>query len=78
MKKLLVSEVTNTIYIGNAKDLGNGNWEMIGKKEDFTDEAIAAVFDWFMRNFKKNEPNNAYEIRYEGLSYVLRMVKEDR
>lgn len=76
MKKLLVSEVTNTIYLGNAKDLGNGNYEMTGKKEDFTDEAIAAVFDWFMRNLKKNEPNNAYEIRYEGLPYVLRMVKE--
>lgn len=71
-----VSPITNTIYAGKSKDLGNGVSEWIGKKEDITDEAIRAVFDWFMNNFKENEPNEAFEVKFNNCPYVLMMVKK--
>ena len=70
-----VSLLTNTIYAGTSKDCGNGLKKWVGKKHDVTDEAIKAVFEWFMNNHIENEPNEAYEVRFEGCPYVLRMVK---
>lgn len=47
-KKLLVSPLTKKIYLVSAKDQGNGTFIATGKKEDYTDEAIEAVFTQMM------------------------------
>jgi hypothetical protein len=77
MKKLLVSDITKTIYLANAKPIKNypNLFEIVGEKQDFTDEAIRAVFEWFMRNFEENEPNEAFEVRFGERPYVLQMIK---
>lgn len=80
MKRLMNSILSNKIYLTAVKDVKDrpGLFVTQGKKEDYTDEAMRAVFEWFMNNFKRNEPNEAYEVRYPDLPYVLRMTKEDK
>ena len=74
-KKMMVSDITHTIYYGKVKEVKKGVYESVGTREDVTEEAIRAVFEWFMKNFQDNEPNEAYEIKFEGVPYVLRMTK---
>lgn len=78
MKRLMVSMLGNRIYLTNIKqDKDNPKISISsGKKEDYTDEAIRAVFEWFMNECKRNEPNQAYEIRFPSTDYVLTMRKE--
>ena len=47
-KKLLASPLSNKIYLATARNTGNGNALVTGKKEDYTDEAINAVFTHMM------------------------------
>lgn len=77
MKKLLVSDITKTIYLTNAKQVKGCSdlFETVGEKQDYTDEAIRAVFEWFMLNFKENEPNEAFEVKFGNCPYVLQMIK---
>lgn len=68
--KIGVSPVTNTIYAGNTR-VDKKGIELWTKKEDVTDDAIRAVFEWF-RNNSKNENGKIYQISYKGfgtLSY---------
>lgn len=68
--KIGVSPITNTIFAGNAKQNKNGFMEWT-KKEDVTDEAIKAVFEWFMNN-SKSAGGSVYQISFKGhgvLSY---------
>ena len=78
MKKLLVSDITNTIYLANAKPMKNDPklFEAIGEKQDFTDEAIKAVFQWFMNNYENEECNEAFDVTFKNCPYVLRMIKK--
>lgn len=80
MKKLLVSDITKTIYLANARPIKNypNLFEASGEKQDFTNEAIRAVFEWFMQNFKENEPNEAFEVTFGDCPYVLRMIKRTK
>ena len=71
-----VSPLTNTIFAGKSKTLPNGGYQWIGKKQDITDDAIKAVFEWFINNHKENEPTEAYEIRFTNCPYVLTMTRE--
>lgn len=77
-KKLLVSDISNKIYLANAKPIKglDGVFETVGEKKDFTDEAIRAVFEWFIKRYKENEPNEAYQITFTNCPYVLQMYKE--
>lgn len=77
MKKLLVSDITKTIYLANVKPVKNNPhlFETIGEKQDYTDEAIRAVFEWFMKNFQENEPNEAFEVKFGNCPYILQMIK---
>jgi hypothetical protein len=77
MKKLLVSELTKTIYLANAKPVKGlpDLFEVVGEKQDYTNEAIRAVFEWFMANFKENEPNEAFEVKFGDCPYILQMIK---
>lgn len=77
MKKLTVSPITNTIYLATVKPMKDDSTTFViqGKKEDYTDEAIRAVFEWFMNNHKENEPNEGYEVKFTNCDYVLTMTK---
>ena len=77
MKRLMVSPLTGKIYLTSVKDMGNGNFLSTGKQEDYTDEAIRAVFEWFMHQIKNAENANGYTIRYKGIPYVLSMTAEN-
>ena len=68
-----VSPITDTIYYGTVK---NNMWQ--GNKEDVTDMAIKAVFEWFMHKVDYECPNGAYQLRFPDLPYVLEMRKEDK
>lgn len=70
-KTMGISSITDTIYYGTVK---NNMWQ--GKKEDVTDMAIRAVFEWFMQKHKAESPDGAYQIRFPGVPYVLEMRKE--
>lgn len=75
-KKMMVSDITHTIYYGKVKEVENGVFKSVGSREDVTDEAIRAVFEWFMKNIQDNELAEAYEVKFKGIPYVLRMTKE--
>lgn len=70
-----VSPITNTIYFGTQ----NPEKQMwTGKKEDVTDKAIVAVFEWFIGNMNGNEE---YSITYPSTEFELvmrRKTSEDR
>ena len=70
-KTMGVSPITNTIYYGTVK---NDMWQ--GKREDVTDIAIKAVFEWFMRKVEDECPDGAFQIRFPDVPYVLEMRKE--
>lgn len=73
-KTMGVSPLTDTIYYGTVKD---DKW--VGKKEDVTGIAIGAVFEWFMHKFRAEcKEDEAYQIRFPNLPYVLEMKKEER
>ena len=71
-----LAPITGTIFAGKSKDCGNGIREWVGKKHEVADEAIRAVFEWFMYQYTENEPSVAYEVRYTNCPYVLTMTKE--
>lgn len=65
-----VSPITNTIYYGTQ----NPEKQMwTGKKEDVTNEVIAAVFEWFIGNMDGNEE---YSITYPGTEFDLVMRRK--
>lgn len=70
-----VSPMTNRIYAGKSKDLGNGIRSWIGKKEDITNEAIRAVFGWFINNYEEKEPCEEFELKFENCPYILSLKK---
>ena len=65
-----VSPITNTIYYGT-QDIEKHMWT--GKKEDVTDGAIRAVFEWFIGNMDGNEE---YSIAYPSSEFELVMRKK--
>ena len=59
-----VSPLTHTIFAGKSKPLPNGKgFKWVGKKEDVTDEAIKAVFEYM---YLKSQKTGYYEISIEG------------
>jgi len=84
MKKLLVSDVSDTIYLANAKQCkaDPSLWEMTGDKQDFTKDAISAVFQWFMQHmseFKDGErvENEEYSVTYKEQPFILKMIRKE-
>lgn len=70
MKDFGVSPITNTIFYSTV----NPEKHMFtGKKEDVTDKAIAAVFEWFMGNMTGHEE---YSITYPSVDFELVMRKK--
>ena len=75
-KKLLASLLTHKIYLATAKDTGNGNILVTGKKEDYTYEAINAVFQHM---FDLAEETGFYEYEYpsQGKLQFVRAGEEE-
>lgn len=65
-----VSPITNRIYYGTQNPKRN-MWT--GKKEDVTDGAIGAVFEWFIGNMEENEE---YSITYPSTGFELVMRRK--
>jgi hypothetical protein len=65
-----VSPITNTIYYGTQNKEKN---MFTGNKEDVTDDAIKAVFQWFMGNMDGNEE---YFITYPSTDFELVMRRK--
>jgi len=72
-----VSPLTTRIYAGKSKQLPDGTSEWVGVKTDVTDEAIRAVFEWFMYQHRANEPSEAFEVKFPNSGYVLTMTKDE-
>ena len=52
----MVSALTNTIYMSKTKPMKNkGQFEVVGTKVDVTDKVIKAVYEWFMKECKKDK-----------------------
>lgn len=66
-----VSPITNTIYYGA---LNEEKHMWTGKKEDVTDRAIAAVFEWFMGNM---DGHKEYSISYPNTRFELVMRRKE-
>ena len=65
-----VSPITNTIYYGT-QDTEKHMW--VGEKTDVTNDAIAAVYEWFMGNMEGHEE---YQISYPGTEFELVMRRK--
>mgnify|MGYP003302598959 CR=1 FL=1 len=68
-----VSPITNRIYYGT-QNKEKGMWT--GKKDDVTDEVVAAVFQWFMGIMDYEEKLEEYSITYPGTSFDLVMRRK--
>ena len=66
-----VSPLTNTIYYGTQNKQKN---MFTGNKEDVTDGAIAAVYEWFMGNME--DDMEEYFITYPGTEVELVMRRK--
>ena len=67
-----VSPLTNRIYYGTQ----NVEKQMFtGNKEDVTDGAIGAVYEWFMGNMDGNEE---YSITYPSTEFELVMRRKKK
>lgn len=66
-----VSPITNRIYYGT-QDTEKHMWT--GQKTDVTDDAIAAVYEWFMGNIENNEE---YSITYPSTKFELVMRRKE-
>ena len=69
-KGIGVSTLTNRIYYGT-QDTEKRMW--VGEKTDITNDAVAAVFEWFMGNMAGKEE---YSITYPGIGYELVMRRK--
>ena len=72
-KAMGVSPITGRIYYGT---LRGDEW--VGEKEDVTDMAIRAVFDWFVEKHQDAcPPDGVYSLEFLGEDYVLSMRKKN-
>lgn len=65
-----ISPITNTIYYGT-QDPKKHVWT--GKKEDVTNTAISAVFEWFLGNMDEDEE---FSITYPNTEFELVMRRK--
>ena len=71
-KKFGVSPLTNRIYYGNVNEEKH---MFTGKKEDVTDDAIRAVFEWFIGNIESDKTSKEFKVAYSSTDYELVMRK---
>lgn len=78
MKKLVVSDITDNIYLCKTKPVKDhdGLIEVVGEKEDYTDEAIRAVYRWFL-NHCRAEESGMYQIRYGDKPWLTMQIEKE-
>lgn len=70
-KAMGVSPITGRIYYGN---LRGDEW--VGDKEDVTETAVRAAFDWFVEQYEDARLlSGEFTISFVGSDYVLTMRK---
>lgn len=72
-KRMMVGSIDNRIWYGVVKDHG-AYYTMPGKREDVTDEAIRAVFEWMLQNLK--DEADCFQIRYPSSDAVMEIRRE--
>lgn len=75
MKRMMVGSIDNRIWYGTVK--GDGPlYIMPSKREDVTDDAIRAVFEWMLQNL--HDDADAFQIRYPSVDAVMEIRKEQK
>lgn len=75
-KGLGVSPLTNTIFYGLMDTEKN---MFVGNKVNVTDDAIAAVYTWFMENMEKSkDEREEYRVTYPGTNFELVMRRKNK
>ena len=70
-----VSPITNIIYYGT-QDTEKHKW--VGNKIDVTNDAIAAVYEWFMGNMEDSDgETEEYSITYPSTEFELVMRRKE-
>jgi len=77
MKKIVCSALLGKIYWATVNEK---NRTMGYDKKDVTDDAIAAVFEWFIHQFEfeKDPDAEAFSITYPSADYELIMRKKQK
>ena len=71
----MVSPITDTIWLANYKDLGNGYFKAVGEKQDYTQEAVRAVYEWFMNQARASD-DKMFEVRYGDNPWLTMKIVE--
>ncbi len=79
MKTIYCTPLTNRICYANLKpDTDNpDSLHVVGKKEDHTDAAIRAVFNWFKRS-AEDAGTGFYEIWYKEEPWILSIRRVEK
>lgn len=73
-KRIMVGSIDNRIWYGIVKDRGS-YWTMPGKREDVTDDAIRAVFEWMLQNLQDDA---AFQITYPTVPGVVMEIRKEQ
>jgi hypothetical protein len=73
MKRLMVSPLTGKIYLTSVKPLGNGLFQSTGQKQDYTDEAIKAVYEMFLQKSKESE-DGLFQIKFGEYPWLTMQI----
>ena len=79
MKQLVVSPITNTIYLTAVRKTKSGLMIGTGEKQDYTNSAVGAVYEWFMNQAKASD-EGIFRVKYgEGPWLTMEIEqKEER
>lgn len=71
MQRLVISPISDEIYWATVKqdEYDNTNFELTGKKECVTKQALDCVYQYFISHAKR-EPDGVYAIRMAGNAWL--------
>lgn len=75
MKRLLLSPLTGKIYLTNAKEIEGGFLRAVGEKQDYTDEAIRVVYEWFLHNATQSN-DGFYQIKFSDKPWLTIQIEK--
>lgn len=76
MKRLMVSPLTGKIYLTAVKEMKDGLFLATGQKQDYTNEAIRAVYEWFMQQAKASN-DGFYQIQYGDKPWLTMHIEQE-
>lgn len=75
MKRLVVSPITNTIYLTSVRETKSGLLVGTGEKQDYTNGAVGAVYEWFLNQAKASE-DGVFRVRYGDSPWLTMQMPE--